>query len=384
MGRFNTKYITNWDNIMQATYITTERREEWNAFVVQESSFALLQSWEWGEFKEKLGWKVFRIAVERQGQIVAGAQMLIKPLPLGLASIAYIPRGPLLHWEDEAVAQALLSAVHASARRHRAISLKIEPAVRYSPAIEQKLESYGFRRSDFNNQPQCSMLIDLTPDTDTILANMHKRTRYNIRYSARRGVVVREGSAADLDTWYRMLEFTAKRAGNEAGFSIRSREYYHQEWNALAPHGYLKFFLAMYGDEVLAARMPVAFGHKAATFHSGSFDAHRNLKPNELLMWESLKWAKAQGCTVYDVWGIPDEIGEHLHLGQPLPEEQKGGLWGVYHFKSGFGGDVVYYVGAYDCVYSSPWYWLVNTAMSRLGSLEKLAQLEDWLGLRLD
>jgi peptidoglycan pentaglycine glycine transferase (the first glycine) len=352
--------------------------ERWNAFVSQWSDFALMQSYEWGTFKEAVGWKVVRLAVEQDGRLVAGAQMLVKPLPLGLASIAYVPRGPLLDWEDERVALALLSALHASARQHRAISLKIEPAVRYSPEMVQRLQSYGFRRSDFDNQPQCSMLVDLTPDPDTLLANMNKTTRYNIRYGARKGVVVREATVADLDTFYHLLKFTAKRAG----FPVRSREYYRQEWNSLAPRGYLKLFLAMYEGEVLATRMPAAFGNRAATLHSGSFDAHRKLKPSELLMWESLKWAKAQGCTTYDVWGIPDEIGAHLHLGQPLPEEQKGGLWGVYRFKRGFGGAVVYYVGAYDFIYSRPLYWLMNSVMTRLGSLEKLAQLGDLLQLK--
>ena len=347
--------------------------ERWNAFIAQWPDLALLQSYEWGIFKQALGWKVIRLVVERKGEWVAGAQMLIKPLPLGLASIAYIPRGPLLHWEDEIAAQTLLSALHASARQHRAISLKIEPPARYSPETLQRLQSYGFRRSDFDNQPQCSMLIDLTPDDDTIFANMHKKTRYNVRYSARKGVVVREGTTADLDTFYHLLEFTAQ----QAGFAIRSREYYRQEWNALAPQGYLKLFLALYKGEVLAMRVPAVFGNRAATLHSGSFGVHRKLKANELLMWESLKWAKVQGCTTYDVWGIPGEIGAHQYLGQPLPKVQKGGLWGVYYFKRGFGGDLVYYVGAYDFVYSRPLYWLMNTVMDRMGSLEKLAQIAD-------
>ncbi len=191
------------------------------------------------------------------------------------------------------------------------------------------------------------MLIDLTPDDDAILANMHKTTRYNIRYSARKGVVVHEAAVEDLDTFCQLIEFTAKRTG----FPVRSREYYRQEWNALAPHGYLKLILALYEGKVLTARMPAVFGDKAATFHSGSFNTHKKLKSNELLMWESLKWAKVQGCTTYDVWGIPDEIGAHLHLEQPLPEEQKGGLWGVYRFKRGFGGDMVYYVRLRLCLF---------------------------------
>jgi lipid II:glycine glycyltransferase (peptidoglycan interpeptide bridge formation enzyme) len=96
-------------------------------------------------------------------------------------------------------------------------------------------------------------------------------------------------------------------------------------------------------------------------------------------MWESIKWAKARGCTTYDVWGIPDEIGAHLYLGHPLPQNQTAGLWGVYRFKRGFGGDIVYYVGAYDFVYSPLLGRLMNAVLARLGSADKLAQLGDRL-----
>ena len=366
---------------MELITISDTMVERWNNFVGQWPDFTLMQSYEWGTFKEALGWKVVRLAVEQNGELVAGAQMLIKPLPLGLTSIAYIPRGPLLNWEDEPVAHALLSALHTLARQHRAVSLKIEPAVRYSPEMQQRLEAYGFQNTPFTNQPQCSMLIDLTPDDDTILAKMNKTTRYNIHYSARKGVVVHEATTeAGFDGFYHLIEATAKRVG----FPVRSREYYRVEWNTFQSLGRLKLFLAYYEGELLAARMPAVFNDKAATFHSASSNIHMNLKPNELLMWESIKWAKAQGCTVYNVWGIPNEIGEHQYKNSPLPREQKGGLWGVYNFKRGFGGEVVYYVGAYDYVYSKPWHRLINTAMARLGSLDKLARLGDWLNPRSD
>jgi lipid II:glycine glycyltransferase (peptidoglycan interpeptide bridge formation enzyme) len=362
-------------NVLNAT-----AREQWNSFVSRWPDFELMQSYEWGEFKQSLGWKVVRLVVERDGQWIAGAQMLIKPLLSGLISIVYVPRGPLLDWKDKAVVQTLLSSMHSLARQHRAIVLKIEPPIRYSPDMRQIFQSLGFRRSHFDNQPRCTMWIDLTFDLDTLFARMHKTTRYNIRFSARQGVTVYKATVSDLDTFYHLLELTATRSG----FPVRSREYYRQEWDALAPHGYLELFLARYQDEILAVRIPAIFGNKAATLHSASSDAYRELKPNELLMWESLRWAKSQGCTIYDVWGIPDQVGEHLYKGYPLPEEPRGGLWGVYNFKRGFGGDVVYYVGAYDSVYSPFWYWTLNTAMTKLGSLEKLAQLGDRLGLKAD
>ena len=365
---------------MKLVAISETTAKQWNAFVAHWPDFELMQTYEWGTFKETLGWKAVRLAVEQDGQLVAGAQMLIKPLPLGLASVAYVPRGPLLRWEDESVAQALLSAMHAAARRYRAILLKIEPADRCSSVMQQRLQANGFCLSGYNNQPRCSMLIDLTPDNDTILANMHKTTRYNIRYSARQGVVIREGTDGDLNTFCHLMEYTAKRAS----FPARSPSYYRQEWGTFRPLGRLKLLLAIYEGEVLAARMPVAFGGKAATFHSASFGTHRDLKPNELLMWESIQWAKSQGCTLYDVWGIPDEVGEHLYQGQPLPVKQGGGLWGVYEFKRGFGGDVVYYVGAYDYIYSRSLYRLISALIARLGSIDRLAQVGDWLNLRPD
>jgi lipid II:glycine glycyltransferase (peptidoglycan interpeptide bridge formation enzyme) len=360
---------------MKLTAISPETAMRWNGFVAQWPDFALMQSYEWGQFKQALGWDVVRLAVEQDGQLVAGAQMLIRALPLTLSSIAYVPRGPLLDWTDEAVVQTLLSGLHATARNHRTIALKIEPADHHSPEMEQRLASYGFRSSSIKNQPQSTMLIDLRPDTEAILAGFHRTTRYNIRYSARKGVRVRRGNESDLNTLYQLLSCTAERAG----FSIRSRDYYHREWAALAPSNVIQLFLAEYDGQILAARMPAAFGGKGATLHSGSFNLHRELKPNDLLMWESIKWAKARGCTIYDVWGIPDEVGAHLNLGHPMPENQTDGLWGVYRFKRGFGGDIVYYIGAYDFTYSPFLGRLIDSVFTRLGSPERLAQLGDWL-----
>jgi len=50
---------------MQVIHVQADLREEWNTFVAQERSFAFLQSWQWGELKEKLGWKTYRVGVER-------------------------------------------------------------------------------------------------------------------------------------------------------------------------------------------------------------------------------------------------------------------------------------------------------------------------------
>jgi lipid II:glycine glycyltransferase (peptidoglycan interpeptide bridge formation enzyme) len=111
---------------VQVLSLTETHSAEWNALVRQEPCFSLLQSWEWGVFKEKLGWKAFRIAVEESGCLVAGAQLLVKPLPLAL-SIAYVPRGPIGRWLDCGAAELLLTELSREARRQGASFLKIEP-----------------------------------------------------------------------------------------------------------------------------------------------------------------------------------------------------------------------------------------------------------------
>jgi peptidoglycan pentaglycine glycine transferase (the first glycine) len=71
--------------------------------------------------------------------------------------------------------------------------------------------------------------------------------------------------------------------------------------------------------------------------------------PNYLLQWEAIRWAKSLGCTTYDLWGIPDEDEEML---EAEFAQRRDGLWGVYRFKRGFGGQLVCNVGAWDRVYA--------------------------------
>lgn len=71
--------------------------------------------------------------------------------------------------------------------------------------------------------------------------------------------------------------------------------------------------------------------------------------PTYAVQWAAMRWAKARGCTTYDLWGVPDEPEETLerHF-----TERNEGLWGVYRFKRGFGGQVVRTVGTADRVYN--------------------------------
>jgi peptidoglycan pentaglycine glycine transferase (the first glycine) len=361
---------------MRVTHIGSDRHEEWNALVAQEPSFALLQSWEWGEFKERLGWRAFRIAVEGQGRIVAGAQMLVKPMPLGLVSVAYVPRGPLGDWLNESIALRLLPELHQIARHCRAIFLKIEPPLHHGSGACRVLQQYNFRASHYSNQPRATIIVDLRQNLDNIMGRMRKKTRQYIRYAARNGVTVREGGREDLPAFYDLIRRTAQRGR----FSIRVRDYYEHQWQAFADTDQVALLMAIYQGQLLAGRTVFHFGDHAAEFHAGSSDECRHLRPDYLLVWEAIKWAKARGCCTYDLWGIPDEVGRAIYEGEGLPvPERHDGLWGVYQFKRGFSRNVVFYTSAYDYVFSPVLYTLVTNRLLSGDLLDQMATRMDLL-----
>jgi peptidoglycan pentaglycine glycine transferase (the first glycine) len=332
----------------------------WDAFVTAHPAGHLLQLSRWGALKARFGWRAVRLAVEQDGGLRAGAQVLFRRLPLG-RTLAYVPRGPVLDIADDAAATQLWAALHELARSRRAILLKVEPELPDEADLATRFRGWGFRPSPQTVQPQRTLWVDLTADEEAILAGMKSKTRYNVRLAARKGVQVCEGTLDDFDAFYALMQETAVRDG----FPVHSRAYYQVAYGLFVPVDLACLFLAFYGDELLAALMAFACGDKAWYFYGASSDRHRNRMPSYLLQWEAMRWAKAQGCTAYDLWGIPDEDEATL---EAQFTERRDGLWGVYRFKRGFGGRAHRYLGAYDYAYSPLWYKLYAAFIAHRGS----------------
>lgn len=358
---------------MNISLLTKDRIPEWDALAQQEPSFSLLQSWEWGQFKEELGWKAFRVGVEDGGSLVAGAQMLLKRLPLGL-SLAYVPRGPVGNWQDAGTARALLLEICRLAGQHGAVFLKMEPPIVNNQKSRALLESCGFQQSRARNQPQATILLDLAQELPGILQQMRKKTRQYIHRAEREGIGIRLGNATDLPAFHDLMRLTGRREH----FAARSLYYYQLEWEAFSRHGNGALLLAYFQEQLIAARMVYYFGPHAAEFHAGSVTIP-GIHPNYLLVWEGIKWAKANGCCTYDFWGIPDEIVEEDDEMGAGKSSHGDGLWGVYQFKRGFSRNILSYLGAYDHVFRPSIYPLFNAALSAGKWWEGIAAILDGL-----
>jgi peptidoglycan pentaglycine glycine transferase (the first glycine) len=354
------------------TFSDENERKRWNTFVADSPWGHLLQSCEWGDFKAAQGWLVRRIGIERDGQIVAGAQLLFKPLPWLPLTIAYISKGPIVDLSDEATSNTLFSAIHRVARDQRAIFLKIEPNLLDDDHTHTLLRKYGFQPTVYTNQPRSTIVIDLTEGEKALLANTRKNTRKHIRYAARAGVEIVEGGASDLDSLHQMMTTAAERKGH----TIHDVGFFQQEWQTFQAAGCAKLLLAKYRGQVVAVKMIIVFGDRSMHLWGGVSHQGREVCASYLIQWEAIRWAMAQGYKCCDLWGIPDQVGEMLKVGQEIPKDRHDGLWGAYVFKRGFGGRVEYYVGAYDYPYWPALYWL---GMKILVRNRSVAQMSRWL-----
>ncbi len=315
---------------------------DWQQFINSHPDAHLLQTAEWGELKSSFGWYPVRLACDDHG-----AQVLFRPLPAGF-SVAYMPKppfdpssAPAHFWED------VLSAC----RQHRAIFLKVEPDAwsQAGAASEQVLAGMHFRPSRFNIQPPRTLIVDLRGSEDEVLARMKQKCRYNIRLAEKKGVVVRPWD--DLEGFHNLMQATGERDS----FGVHSLDYYKRAYELFHPAGMCELLLAEYERQPLAALMVFKHGARSWFLYGASNDAERNRMPAYLLQWEAMRWARARGCEQYDLWGVPDADEATLEANF---ETRHDGLWGVYRFKRGFGGELKRAAQALDVVFNPLLYQL--------------------------
>lgn len=321
----------------------------WDTFVRAHPDAHVLQLSGWGKLKGQFGWSPQIVAVaDESGGLVAGALVLFRRLPLRLGKMGYIPAGPLFAAPDPAhpANRALWSALG----KLRAAFLKVEPCNWYRPRpdLPAQLEAAGLRSSPQTVQPPRTIVIDLAPPEDEILRRMNQSTRYKCKLGPKKEVAVREGTRADLDSFTRLMQITGQRDA----FGVHEPDYYRAAFDLFASSGATgecALLLASYAGQDLAGVMVFRCGPNAYYLYGASSNEERNRMPTYIVQWEAMRWAKRHGAIRYDLWGVPDADESALEAGF---ESRQDGLWGVYGFKRGFGGQVVRSVGAWDRVYN--------------------------------
>ena len=108
------------------TYKMNVDVQEWDLFLQNHYQGNLLQSSDWAKIKDT--WGNERVGFYKDNQLVGVANILIQPLPLGL-SMFYIPRGPVVDYEDKELLKFVLLTLKKLAKKSRAIMVKFDPSL---------------------------------------------------------------------------------------------------------------------------------------------------------------------------------------------------------------------------------------------------------------
>jgi lipid II:glycine glycyltransferase (peptidoglycan interpeptide bridge formation enzyme) len=206
-------------------------------------------------------------------------------------------------------------------------------------------ESAGLRRAAVRVQPPDTVVVDLSPAEEAIMAAMKGKTRYNVRLAAKKGVVVsrvQDSAVPDqLARWYRLYQETARRDQ----IAIHSLRYYQdvvetavsmRAAGEVAP--LISLYFAEHEGDLLSGVIVASYQGMSTYLYGAGANVKRNLMASYLIQWEAMRDAKAMGDLSYDMFGIPpsDDPSHPMH--------------GLYRFKTGFGGAIVHRPGCWDVV----------------------------------
>ena len=290
---------------------------EWDG-VVNEYGGHPMQAWGWGELKGATGpWTPYRLLILHDGAFFGACQVLIRKLPWPFGHIAYAPRGPIS--KNSSDLPQVADEVASWCRDHaQAVSLKIDPAI---PAGEIAL-SDAWKSSEMVFIPNTAV-IDLTPDEDTVMRNIHsKKAKQYIRKAGRSGVAVAPATKDDLDGILDIYRATAEADG----FFIHEDAFYRKAFDLCGDIN--QVFVATYEGRMLAFLWNATTSGMAFELWGGVTEEGKKLRANYLLKWTAMCAAKEGGARLYDLNGLLND--------------------GISRFKRLFVSDETVWIGTFD------------------------------------
>ena len=196
--------------------------------------------------------------------------------------------------------------------------------------------NWNLRKASFNILPANTIFLNLTDGAKNLLERMKPKTRYNIGLSQRKGVQVRATGMESIDVWYKLYKETALRNS----IDLNDMKYFEAILSAASEisgsQTGVKLLVAELDNIPLAAMFLILSDNRGSYLYGASSDSNRNLMATYALQWEAINISIREGCTQYDMFGI-----------SPNPEPAHP-LYGLYKFKTGFGGSIFRSLGCWD------------------------------------
>jgi hypothetical protein len=180
---------------------------------------------------------------------------------------------------------------------------------------------------------ETTWIVDLRGGLEPVKQAIDKNTRKKLRQAKSRGITIREGARTDLPTFFGLMQSSCRRQGTKPNPS--DVKFLFGLWDAAKPAACIKLFIAEHEAEPVGGLLCIPFGRNVSAWKKGwnAGDGHR--RPNELLTYDSLKWAVQEGYERLDFMAFDDRSALAVLRGEPIPLE---GRASRHFFNSRFGG----------------------------------------------
>lgn len=202
------------------------------------------------------------------------------------------------------------------------------------PYIEIHTSTGDKAFSSFPYKKSGTYVIDLLEDIETIWKKLNKKARNQIRQAQKNNVTVTIAeSETDFLEWWDIYTKTVDRKK-----FISDTFYLNKE---LFDHNQLsRLFVAKIDNKIISGNLILLSDNGIIWKLGGANPDYFEYRPNHLLQWEIIEWAKKKGFSYYDMGGALPPIFDLK--GVPVDE---GNGEGPSAFKRKFGGE---YKESYD------------------------------------
>lgn len=327
-------------------------KEIWESFFSGLEEKTFLQSWNWGEFQILQNNKIWRFGIYDINKL-CGVALVVK-ISARRGTFLFIPHGPVIKGSESTVKYEMLITflknLKELAIKEKASFIRISPFWKRTEEADNIFKKLNFRYAPIYMHAEVTWELDITPSEEELLAEMRKTTRYLIKQAQKNPDIQIEKieNINDLESFLPVYIDTARRHH----FTIYSRDYLRDQFNAFVGDKQIMFFFGKYKGEIISAAIFVFWQGGAFYHHSGSLLKYSKIPMNYLLQWEAIKEAKKRGCKIYNFWGIAPDIMEEEDA-----QKSKHPWAGLSLFKMGFGGFRRELVKTQDLILSNK-YWI--------------------------
>jgi peptidoglycan pentaglycine glycine transferase (the first glycine) len=312
----------------------------WEDFLAGCLEKTFLQSWNWGEFCQKMGQKIWRLGVYESDKVISVALVAKIAARRGIFLLVQhlVPA-------DKAVLETLLAKLKEIGNQERAVFIRLAPLWLKNEENIKIFKDLGFREAPMHaNAYEATWKLDITPSEEDLMKNMRKTTRYLIRQAQKNpGITIEKNSELEgLEIYQNLNREVAKRQN----FTAFSDNYIKNEFEVFSKNNQCLWFFGKYNGEIAAAALVIFWQGRGFYHQAASLAKFAKLSIPYFLQWEAIKEAKNRGCKLYDFWGYtdPQKYPKHPWAGPTL-------------FKMGFGGYNREYIKTQDLALSKK-YWL--------------------------